>query len=984
MGGRISAIDAVEGDPNVLFVGAATGGVWKSENGGMTWESLFDEQRVLGIGALAVFQPNPDVVWVGTGEGNPRNSAGVGAGIYRSLDGGRTWTLLGLEGTERIHRIVLHPTDPDVAYAGAMGPAWSNGEERGVFRTTDGGATWERVLFVNKRTGIADLVMDPSNPDKLFAAMWEFRRRPWFFESGGPGSGLYITTDGGESWIQATPADGLPEGELGRIGLAVARDAPEIVYALVEAEESALFRSDDGGRSWRAVNTDPGVSERPFYYSDIFVDPENELRILNLGSRIRLSEDGGKSFREIGRGVHSDIQALWIAPDDPRLMYVGTDGGVYVTRDRGERWGMVDNLPVGQFYHVSVDMEIPFNVYGGMQDNGSWRGPSDLWESGGIRNYHWQEVGSGDGFGTLLDPSDPNLGYSMSQGGKLVRFDLRTGERKGIRPWGPEGVELRFSWNAAIAVDPLETGTLYCGSQFVHKSSTRGDSWEIISPDLTTNDPEKHRQEESGGITRDATGAENYTTILTIAPSPVERELIWVGTDDGRVHLTRSGGGHWEDVGRRIRGVPDGTWVPHIEASRHHGGTAYVVFEDHRRGNWTPYLYRTENYGRDWKSLVDEDQIPGFIHTVEEDPVTPNLLFAGTEFGLYVSLNRGEDWFPWTHGLPRVPIRSLVVHPRDFDLVIGTHGRAIYILDDIRPLRALAQDPSLAELPIHLFDVPPAYLRNVAAVDGYHFPADALFIGTTRPFGALLTYAVAEGSGTDSARIEILDDAGDVIRHMEGPANRGMNRVSWDLREDAIAPERTGEGGWGGRIPGPEVLPGRYTIRVSMDAEESEAGVEVLPDPRLEISQADRVRKREAILLGLELMVAGRGVEERRQEVDRALVGTLELLRGREDEEAEKLRSAVDVIGLGLERVGAVLDDARRHRGTVVAMGRTRDAPTEAERIALSRMEELVEDALVRINGLLVSRVAELRSALAAAHLEPIPEFRVVIREKRR
>ncbi|MGW8268203.1 MAG: hypothetical protein ACWGSQ_17690, partial [Longimicrobiales bacterium] len=519
---------------------------------------------------------------------------------------------------------------------------------------------------------------------------------------------------------------------------------------------------------------------------------------------------------------------------------------------------------------------------------------------------------------------------------------------------------------------------------FVHKSTTRGDSWEIISPDLTSNDPEKQRQGESGGITRDATGAENHTTILTIAPSPAEKELIWVGTDDGRVHLTRSGGGYWEDVGRRIRGVPEGTWIPHIEASRHHQGTAYVVFDDHRRGNWTPYLYRTENYGRDWKNLVGEDQIWGFIHTVEEDPVTPNLLFAGTEFGLYVSLNWGEDWFLWPHGLPRVPVRSLVVHPRDSDLVIGTHGRAIYILDDIRPLRALAQDASLADLPVYLFDVPPAYLGTLSAVDGYHFPADAQFSGASRPFGALLTYTLAEGFETDSTAIEILDEAGTVIRHLKGPARQGINRVSWDLREDAMAPDPAEEGAWGGRIPRPEVLPGRYTVRVAFDGGESEAMVEVLPDPRVEIPMADRVRKREAVLLGLELIAAGRTVDERLQEVDRAMERALDLLGEREDEETDALRSAVDGIRLGLEGVREVLDQADRHRRTVLALGGTRDAPTEAERIALTRMEEVLEEAIVRINGILVTRVAALRSAMAEARLEPIPEFRVVIREKRR
>ncbi len=983
MSGRITTIDAVASDPDLVFVGAATGGVWKSVNGGQTWMPVFDGEPVLGIGAVAVFQPDPDIVWVGTGEGNPRNSAGVGQGLYRSTDGGANWTFLGLESSERIHRIVLHPSDPDVAWVGVMGPAWSDGEERGVYRTTDGGATWERVLYVNERTGIADLVMDPSDPDHLLAAMWEFRRWPWFFESGGPGSGLYLSRDGGDTWTHLTAKNGLPDGDLGRIGLATAAGDPGVVFALVEAFRSALLRSDDGGESWRTVNDEEGIAPRPFYYADIFVDPEDPLRIYSLGSRLNLSEDGGRSFREIAPGVHSDFHALWIDPKDPRFMYVGTDGGVYVTRDRGERWRMIDNLPVGQFYHVSVDMEIPFNVYGGMQDNGSWRGPSDLWENGGIRNYHWKEVGFGDGFGTVPDPVDPSAGYSMSQGGGLVRFDLRTGERKSIRPWAPDTVRLRFNWDAPLATDPFDLGTLYYGSQFVHKTATRGESWEIISPDLTTDDPEKQRQDESGGLTRDVTGAENHTTIVSIAPSTVARELIWVGTDDGRVHLTRSRGGYWEDVGRRIRGVPDGAWVSDIEPSKHHPGTAYVVFDDHRRGDWTPYVLRTENYGEDWKKVVEKDQVRGFVHTLEEDPTTPNLLFAGTEFGLWVSLDRGESWFQWTAGLPSVPVRALVVHPRDQDLVIATHGRGIYLLDDIRPLQALARIPSLAEKPVYLFEMPPAYLRSAAAVDGYHFPGDAMFQGRTRPEGALLSYWVSEGAAADSAVIRILDGAGSVIRTFGGPARPGLNRVTWDLREDVPAAGEGGEGKSDSRLPIPEVLPGRYPVSVSVGEGESESTLEVLPDPRVEISMEDRTRKQEAVRRAMGLMVTGRVLAERREEVEEALDGAMDALDRRGDGGADSIRADIEALRRGLAEVQGILNRIETSYGTLRTMARTRSAPTETERIALSGTEDGVEEAIVRLNGLLVTRVREVGAALEASGLEGLPEFRVVIREGR-
>lgn len=978
MSGRIAAIEAVAADPDRIFVGAATGGVWKSENGGHTWVPVFDDERVLGIGAVAVFQPNPHIVWVGTGEGNPRNSAGVGAGIYKSLDGGHSWTFLGLENSERIHRIVLHPTNPNVAYAGVMGRAWSDGNQRGVYRTLDGGESWERVLFVNERTGVGDLVMDPENPDKLLAGMWEFRRRPWFFESGGPGSGLYLTHDGGESWTRLNEADGLPPGDLGRMGLAFSPSDPDVAYALVEAQESALLRSDDGGRTWHTVNDERGVARRPFYYADIVVDPANELRIFNLHSRLMMSEDGGRSFGEIARGVHSDFHSLWIHPENSRLMYAGTDGGVYLSRDQGENWQMVDNLPVGQFYHVSVDMEIPFNVYGGMQDNGSWRGPSDLWAVGGIRNHHWTEVGFGDGFGTLLDPTDRSQGYAMSQAGGLIRFDLRTGQRKNIRPWAPDGVELRFNWNAAIATDPFQAGTLYYGSQFVHKSTTRGESWEIISPDLTTNDPRKQRQNESGGITRDATGAENHTTILSIAPSPVQEELIWVGTDDGMVHLTRSGGGHWEDVGENIDGAPEGSWIPHIEASRHGAGTAYVIFDDHRRGNWNPYIYRTEDYGDDWENLADEEEIWGFVHTLEEDPLSPNLLFAGTEFGLYVSLNRGEDWMLWIHGIPPVPVRSLVVHPRDHDLVVGTHGRAIYILDDIRPLRALADDPRLSRLPVHLFQPPPAFLRGTAAADGYHFPADAVFQGETRAPGALLTYSVAGGSGGEEVVFRVLDAEGRELRAFTGPAEPGLNRLSWDLRE---APPETSGGGEedsGSRVLGPEVLPGRYRVEASLSGTTVGQEVEVLPDPRVEIPMAQRIEKRNAVRKGLELVLLGQDVDSRLEAISEAARGIVDGLAGRQDDEGNDLRERAEELQ---REVAALRQDAReahRSRRSVLSMDATRDAPTEAERIDLYRLEDSVDSSVSSVNALITGRYEEFREAVAAAGLPQVPELSLV------
>ena len=601
MSGRVADVEVVLSDRNIVYVGGSTGGVFKSSDGGLPWAPVFDRQDALGVGSIAVFQPNPDIVWVGTGEGNPRNSAGVCRGVYKSMDGGHSWTKMGLEHSERIHRILTHPTDPDVVYVGAMGPAWSDGDERGVYRTRDGGATWERVLWHNERTGVADMVMDPSNPNKIFAAMWEFRRDPWFLTSGRPGSGLFVTYDGGDSWDRLTEDDGMPEGELGRIGLGVSQSNPSVVYALVEADASELIRSDDGGRSWQTISDEPGIVPRPFYYADLRVDPLNENRIYSLNGAVQVSEDQGRTWSTVVPSaiIHGDVHELWVDPEDPLHMILGEDGGIAFTNDRGGTWRFVENLPLAQFYHISVDDAHPYNVYGGLQDNSSWFGPSTVWENKGILNAHWTRVGGDDGFSVMPDFSDPErYGYSMSQGGNLLHFDKLTGARRSIRPVHPDGTQLRFNWNAGLTWDPFDAGTIYLGSQFLHRSNDQRRSWDLLSPDLTTNDPEKQRAYESGGLTFDASGAEMHTTIISIGPSHLERGLIWIGTDDGNVQVTRDGGATWSDVSGNVSGLPEGIWVPDVQPSKHVAGRAYLVAEDHRRGDWTAHVYVTEDYGR--------------------------------------------------------------------------------------------------------------------------------------------------------------------------------------------------------------------------------------------------------------------------------------------------------------------------------------------------------------------------------------------------
>lgn len=1035
MSGRIAAIDAVPGHPNVIFVGVATGGVWKSQDGGLTFKPVFDREKVAAVGAVAVSPVNPEVVWVGTGEGNPRNSASVGWGVWRSNDGGATWKHLGLEKTERIHRIVLHPKDPNVAYVAALGQMWGENAERGVYKTTDGGATWQRVLYVNERTGCADLVMDPKNPDKLFAAMWEYRRWPWFFRSGGPSSGLYVTHDGGATWKRLTHHEGLPKGELGRIGLGICREHPEVVYALVEAEKNVLLRSADGGASFRVISEGSRVGNRPFYYADIYVDPVWPNRVYDLATRLSVSDDGGATFSNLApfRSVHSDYHAMWINPADPNHLIVGNDGGVAISHNRGGSWRFVPNLPLAQFYHVNVDMDTPYNVYGGLQDNGSWRGPSAVWESGGIRNHHWQEVGFGDGFDVLPDPEDSLRGYSMSQGGYLRRYNLRTGEQKDIRPGGPEGVRLRFNWNAALAQDPFEPGTIYYGSQFLHRSRDRGDSWEIISPDLTTNRPEWQKQRDSGGLTPDVTGAENYTTILTIAPSPVERGVIWVGSDDGRIHLTRDGGKSWVSVEGNLKGVPPNTYIPHIEASKHAPGTAYVVFDDHRRSNWTPYVFVTRDYGATWRNLATRD-LWGYCLVVEEDPVDPRLLFLGTEFGLYVSQDGGTSWWRFTHGLPTVSVMDLVVHPREHDLVIATHGRSIYVVDDIRPLRSLT--PEIMAKPLHLFPIPAAQQYRQRQGAGERFPGDTEFRGENRPYGALITFTVADptlphpdpeverarpprptptpapgterpgrrGRGRDGdgpqATITVADATGQVIRTFTAPLTQGLNRAVWDLRRDPFKEPPREEEEWWQERGGPEVLPGTYTVAVKVGSQEASAPVEVLPDPRWQGSRAEReanwaaVRRagelQEAIAEGVRRLnevredfsavrrkVNGEAKPAGREEQPSPLLGQLEAL-GKRADELEKLLW-VPPGTKGIVDWDDALSKVRRVLGFLQSSW---DAPTPAQGQYLAEAALSTSKALEAVRAFLDGEVGKLREAAQAAGValltpKPLPSVQL-------
>ncbi len=872
MSGRITAIDVVNKKPNIIYIGAASGGVWKSESEGVDWKPIFDKENLQAIGAITIQQSNPDVIWVGTGEGNPRNSLNGGYGIYKSIDGGNNWKLMGLEKTRNIHRIIIDKNNPNTIYVAAIGSPWGEHPERGVFKSTDGGKTWNKILYINNKTGAADLVMDSSNPNKLVAAMWEHRRKPYTFNSGGEGSGLYITHDGGENWVKKTDKEGLPKGDLGRIGLAISQSNPKVLYALIEAEKNALYKSIDGGFKWKKINDNSsgrgsaGIGNRPFYYSDIFVDPLNENRIYSVFTYVNYSIDGGKSFQQLmpayntNVGIHPDHHAWWIHPTNPSFMIDGNDGGLNITKDKGKTWRFVENLPIGQFYHINVDNEFPYNLYGGMQDNGSWVGPAYVLKSQGIRNSYWQEIMFGDGFDVVPDPKNARYGYAMSQQGHVGRYDRETGLSKSIMPTHPNpDIKLRFNWNSAIAMDPFDSDIIYFGSQYVHKSNNEGNEWEIISPDLTTNDPNKQKQYDSGGLTMDATGAENYCTILAISPSPLEKNVIWVGTDDGKIQITKDGGDNWTDVTPKIKSFPKDGWIAQIKPSVFNNGETYIIVNNYRNFDFKPYLFKTYNYGKSWESLLDnKSETFGYCLSFIQDPIESDLLFLGTENGLYISLNEGNTWTKWTENYPSVPTMDMVIHPREHDLNIGTFGRSFYVFDDIRPLREIAISGSqILDEKIKIFSPPTAYISTIQQANGTRFGGNAIFNGVNRKRGAMISYVInkkeekneekkpkdktstEKATKKDSLILNIYNSENRLIRTIKNkiPDENGLHRMYWHLAEKGVKRPSRKINKSKNEPMGVTVLPGEYKFVIQYDNEKDSTNIIVKYDPRIQISK---------------------------------------------------------------------------------------------------------------------------------------------------
>ncbi len=872
-GGRVLAVTGVASQPNVYYFGAVAGGVWKTTNGGLSWTPVFDKESIASIGGIAVAPSDPNVIYVGTGEACIRGDISYGKGMYKSVDAGKSWMHIGLEDSRHIGRVIVDPQNPDIVFVAALGHAYGPNTERGVFRSADGGKTWQKVLYKDDKTGAIDITFAPSNSHTLYAALWQANRTPWIMESGGPGSGLYKSSDGGQTWKQLE-GHGLPKGVLGRIGVSVSGADPNRVYALIEAEEGGLYRSDDAGETWQKINEDHRFRQRAWYFTHIFADPKalDTVYILNTG--MYRSMDGGKSWNTIS-APHGDRHGLWIDPANPSRMIEGDDGGATITIDGGKTWSSEANQPTAQFYHIATDNRFLYRLYGAQQDNSTVSIASRT-DDGAIDRPDWYPVGGGESGFVVPYPPDPDIVYAGSYDGLITRFNKKNGAERDINSWpenpmgrGAGDLKYRFQWTAPIALSPLDPNALYHGAQMVLKSTDEGQTWEAISPDLTRND--KSKQQSSGGpIMKDNTSVEYYDTVFAIAPSPLEKDQIWVGTDDGLVHLTRDGGKNWSNI--TPKEMPEWAMVSLIDPSTHYAGAAYMAVDAHRLDNFHPYIFKTANFGKTWTKIMNGLPDGAFVHAVREDPKHKGLLFAGTETGLYVSFDDGGRWQSLQLNLPRAPIHDLAIH--DDDLIVATHGRAFWILDDIAPLRQMSGIATEDE--VHLYDPSVAY--RFRGGGGFSLPP-GVPVGANPPNGAIIDYALKAAS-KEPATLEILDGNGKLVRKYSSKKEReheeadedegfgrgggasalsleaGLNRFVWDLRYDP--PSRVpGAVSWGGRTVGPLVVPGKYQVKLTVAGKSFTAPLEIKEDPRIDVSQADLEKQLDLALKIRDRVTAG-------------------------------------------------------------------------------------------------------------------------------
>ncbi|MBK7692074.1 MAG: glycosyl hydrolase [Bacteroidetes bacterium] len=827
MSGRITSIVGVPNDTKIIYVGTAGGGVWKSSNAGTTYKSIFDKY-CQSIGAIGISPKNPATVYVGTGESNMRNSVSIGNGMYKSTDAGDNWKAIGLDSTEHISKIIVHPTNDQIVYVAVPGPLWSDSKHRGLYKSVNGGETWEKILYKNEKTGCAELLMDPKDPNILFASMWQFRRQPFSFNSGGEGSGLFKSTDGGITWKEIT--NGLPAKPFGRIAMTLAPSDPKKMWAIVESKNTGLYISDDGGESWKSQSASMNVCARPFYFSTIEVDPKDPKRVYRPGFLFAYSEDGGYSFSEAsyeGGGLHPDMHALWIHPNNPDVLYLGTDGGLYRSIDKGVTWIFNQNLPVGQFYHVAHDLDKPYHVYGGLQDNGSWMAPSAA--PGGISNARWDRLYGGDGFWTIPD-IDGQTVYAEYQGGNMSRINRVTMKSEDIQPkQTAQDDDLRWNWNTPLVTGAANSKNLYTGSQYLYKSTNQGRDWTRISGDLTTNNKDKQKQEESGGLSADNTSAENHCTIFTIAESPLDANLVWVGTDDGNLQYTIDGGKTWKNVSANYAqaGIPASTWISSIEPSHFDKNILYATFDNHMYGDHRTYLGKSTDMGATWTRMQQND-FTGFAHKICEDPINKNLLFLGTEMGLFATLDGGAHWFRMKNNIPEYAmVRDIKIHPTTHDLIVGTHGRGIFIVDDITAMRSLTAE--VWDKDVYLFPIPDLTLNNGKYGWGGPESAGGWSAGNP-PEMPSIDYYLKDRVSTGKVELEIYDAKNTLLQTIPGSKRKGINKVYWNLRG---TPPKVASGSTkmdGAGFTAPMVLPGTYTVKLKVKDKEYTSKINCIHD----------------------------------------------------------------------------------------------------------------------------------------------------------
>jgi photosystem II stability/assembly factor-like uncharacterized protein len=968
MAGRIDDLAVLESDPTVFYVATATGGLWKTTNNGTTFETVFDDESTASVGDVAIAPTDTNLVWVGTGENNNRQSSSWGEGVFKSTDGGQSWDNMGLVDSRQVARIVVDPVDHDVVYVAALGNLWASGGDRGVYRTADGGLTWDLVLEIDEDTGATELLMDPTNNKVLYAATYQRRRSSWGFNGGGPGSGIYKTTDGGENWTELV--EGLPEGPKGRIGLDIYRKDPNVLYARVEHPDAGgIYRTDDGGATWEQMSD---TNPRPMYFSQIRIDPGDDHRIYVLGVQLFVSDDGGRTFRNTGAPrIHVDFHAMWINPADSRQIILGGDGGVGISYDRSETYVFLNNMPLAQFYHASFDMQSPYTVCGGLQDNNTWCGPSATRSSRGIVNDDWFIVGGGDGFVALVDPTDPNTLYAESQGGRMNRVDRATNERKAIRPEPvPDATAYRWNWDAPMVMSPHDPGTIFVAANRVFKTTDRGHVWETISPDLTT---ATDRDElplmgvmgsEIAIARNDGVGA--YGTLTTFAESARREGTYYTGADDGQVQVSRDGGATWTNVTGNIPGVPANTYVSRVEASKFADGTVYATFDGHRSGDFEAYVYASRDHGASWESIGGGLPDGEVARTISEDLVNADVLYLGTERGLFVTIDRGATWTRVKANLPTVPIYEVALHPRDNDLILATHGRGIWILDDLTPLQEFERAERSAT---HFFSPAPAVSFNVAG-DRTNSTGDRWYRGDNPPAGAALSYYLADD--IEEVTLTVRDGSGVVARTLagddvEGRTSAGIQTVHWDLRVQPV-PDLGLGGGFGTTLNGPFVLPGEYRVTLHVDGRDvGTETVRVAGDPAVEIADADRRAQFQAAM-------ALHALHERADEAFSGVTVAYEQVEALREALGEGGDDVPEAVSTRLEEIAEALEPVRQRFGVAV-----RGFGQQNVRSQVTRLKREIVSSTSRPSETQARRIGESRDALG----EAIGEANVAIGEVR-